>query len=326
MLGCLERMPLIFYIYKNLFIRSLRVSDTADMLIMSYEKQLAQFGMRDMFWSTFRGFLGFLLLVSSFDGLGQEVKKVVITHQNPWYKEEYFALAADRQMKQGAYQKYVGKNNLLQTTGYYTRGQKDSTWIEYYDDGETMRERGTYYQGQKVGMWEYYTAQGTLEQNYDHTYQQVLFSKPAPNDKRIFKLWNDDPESCRDTLQLEKKPAYIGGAEAMNRSLQQNLRFPPQALKSRISGTTWVGFTIDPEGKTADYKILRKLGGGLDAEALRAVKLIPATWTPGRLDGLPVAVVCEIPITFTLPPAPAAPKKAPQKATRRKYGSNTRKR
>ncbi|SNC75971.1 TonB family C-terminal domain-containing protein [Hymenobacter gelipurpurascens] len=265
-------------------------------------------------------FLSFLLLSAPQASFGQALKKVVVVSQNPVFKEAYSVLSADKTKKQGPYQKYIGKKNQLLTSGHYTNGQKDSTWTEYYADGETIRERGTYYQDQKVGMWEFYTPEGTLEQNYDYTYQQVLFSRPPAHDRRVFKLWSEE-DDCRDTLQLEKKPMYIGGLEAMQRVVRQNLHYPPQAQKSRIGGTAWIAFLIDSEGKTSNYKIVKKLGGGCDAEALRVVKLIPSTWVPGRLEGRAVTVVCEMPVVFTAPAAPAAPQRAPQKGSKRRYSS-----
>lgn len=262
--------------------------------------------------------LSFLLLGAPVAGFGQAVKPVTVVQQSPASKEEYSVLEADKTKKHGPYQRFSGKSNLLQTSGYYTNGQKDSTWTEYYADGETIRERGSYYQGQKAGMWEFYTPEGTLEQNYDYTYQQVLFSKLPADDRRVFKLWSEN-DDCRDTLQLERKPMYIGGLEAMRSVIRQNLHYPAQAQKSRLSGTAWVAFLIDAEGKTSDYKIVKKLGGGCDTEALRVVKLIPPTWVPGRLEGKPVPVVCEMPVVFALPAPPAPPRSVPQKVTKRKY-------
>ncbi|QJX46315.1 hypothetical protein HMJ29_04935 [Hymenobacter taeanensis] len=259
--------------------------------------------LRVIFWGT----LGFLQLAAPALSVGQQVRSVVVTHQNPWCKEEYSVLTANNTVKQGQYQRYSGKNNLLRTSGYYSNGQKDSTWTTYYADGETIRERGAYDQDKKVGMWEFYAPEGTLVQNYDYTYQQVLFNKPVASDDCVFKLWSAE-DDCRDTLQLERKPVYIGGLEALQQVVRENLRYPAQALKSHVRGTAKVAFLIDATGNVSNYQVVKKLGGGCDAEALRLAKLLPATWAPGLLEGRPVPVVCELPVAFT-PPAP--PKKAP---------------
>ncbi|WP_210116213.1 energy transducer TonB [Hymenobacter fodinae] len=248
--------------------------------------------------------------------MSQQVQKVVVAHQNPWYKEEYSVLTNNKTVKQGPYQKSIGKNNLPLVRGFYSKGQKDSTWTTFYADGETLRERGAYEQDQRVGMWEFYTPTGTLAQNYDYTYRQVLFSKPITNDKCVFKVWSAE-DDCRDTLQLERKPVYIGGLEAMQSVLQENLKYPVQALQRRISGTAKVAFLIDAEGNTSEYRVVKKLGSGCDAEALRLAKLLPATWVPARLDGRAVTVVCELPVVFALPtPAQKSP---PSKSAKRKY-------
>ncbi|TGD81543.1 energy transducer TonB [Hymenobacter wooponensis] len=272
--------------------------------------------MKEFLLALFRSTLSFLLLFAPAWGFGQQVQKVVTTHQNPAYKEEYSVLSTNKAVKQGAYRKYSGKNNLLLTSGYYSKGQKDSTWTTYYPNSEIVRERGSYELDQKVGMWEFYTPEGTLEQNYDYTYRQVLFSKAGTNDKCIFKLWSEE-DDCRDTLHLERKPVYIGGLEAMQSVIRENLKYPAQALQRRITGTAKVAFLIDAEGKTSDYRVVKKLGGGCDAEALRVAKLLPATWVPARLDGRAVTVVCELPVVFALPtPAQKSP---PGKSSKRKY-------
>jgi hypothetical protein len=309
-------LTLILYIYPNMPFWALIVLDSITFFCYDKPVLVRQLDMRGFLLVFFRDALCFLLLAVPVAGFGQQVQKVVVAHQNPWFKEEYSVLTANKTVKQGQYRKYIGKSNLLQTSGFYTKGQKDSTWTTYHADGETIRERGIYEQDQRVGMWEFYTPEGTLVQNFDYTYQQVLFNKPVANDTYVFKLWSEE-DDCRDTLQLERKPLYIGGLEVVQQVIKENLRYPAQALQSRISGTAKVAFLIDAEAKTSNYRVVKKLGGGCDAEALRLAKLVPATWVPGRLDGQPVPVVCELPVVFALQ-APAR-KNPPSKSPKRKY-------
>jgi protein TonB len=99
-------------------------------------------------------------------------------------------------------------------------------------------------------------------------------------------------------LHVEVMPEFAGGADAMRKFMQRNLRFPRLALANAVSGKVFVAFTVLASGEIADVQILKGLGYGTDEEAARVVKLMPA-WTPGRQNSHPVAVRYTLPITFS---------------------------
>lgn len=57
--------------------------------------------------------------------------------------------------------------------------------------------------------------------------------------------------------------------------VKKSLRYPVSAQENKIMGTTMIKFTVSA-GQVDNVGIATKLGGGLDAEALRAVVLFPA--------------------------------------------------
>jgi protein TonB len=95
----------------------------------------------------------------------------------------------------------------------------------------------------------------------------------------------------------EEMPDFPGGPAAFQRFLRQKLRYPEQALRRNLSGKVHVSFVVDEQGHILDPKVVRGLGGGLDEEALRLVRIMP-WWTPGRVGGQPVRVVYTLPIVF----------------------------
>ena len=81
--------------------------------------------------------------------------------------------------------------------------------------------------------------------------------------------------------------------------LQSNLRYPEAAQKANVAGKVFVSFVVTTEGRITDVQVLKGIGFGCDAEAVRVVKQMPA-WTPGRQNGQAVNVRFNLPIAFTL--------------------------
>lgn len=95
----------------------------------------------------------------------------------------------------------------------------------------------------------------------------------------------------------EEMPSYPGGNAAMLKFLGSRLVYPAAALDRNLSGKVHVQFTVDPEGRLHDPRVVHGLGSGLDEEALRLVRLMP-WWNPGKIQGRPVWVSLTLPITF----------------------------
>jgi protein TonB len=98
---------------------------------------------------------------------------------------------------------------------------------------------------------------------------------------------------------LEQKPEYVGGEEAMWQFLRDNLVYPRHAKEISLEGKVYVTFVINEFGTVTNVQVPREIGGGLDEEALRVVKMMPR-WKPGKQAGHPVSVSYQLPIIFTL--------------------------
>ncbi|HEY4652750.1 MAG TPA: energy transducer TonB [Pontibacter sp.] len=86
---------------------------------------------------------------------------------------------------------------------------------------------------------------------------------------------------------------YQGGKEAMYEFIGKELKYPPVAKRNRVQGECIIGFTINEDGSTSGYKILRNAGAGTGEEAMRIVRQLKFN-APGY------ALNASIPIMFKL--------------------------
>ena len=94
-------------------------------------------------------------------------------------------------------------------------------------------------------------------------------------------------------------PTFPGGMVAMHEFLSSNIEYPTECAENNIQGKVIVRFTVFKDGSVGDVGLSRSVHPLLDAEAMRVVKLLP-NWNPGMLDGQPVNVWYEFPISFVL--------------------------
>ncbi|MFD2719480.1 energy transducer TonB [Hymenobacter monticola] len=97
----------------------------------------------------------------------------------------------------------------------------------------------------------------------------------------------------------DEMPTYPGGEAAMYQFLAKKIVYPATANQQNLSGTVYVRFVVDEQGRIRDAEVAKGCGHGFDEEALRVVRLMP-WWTPGRVAGRPVRVQRTLPIIFRL--------------------------
>lgn len=71
-----------------------------------------------------------------------------------------------------------------------------------------------------------------------------------------------------------KMPRYRGGDEALRKFINENLRYPPEAIKHRIEGVVEVAYDVDGNGRIKNISILESLGHGCDEEVVRLINLL----------------------------------------------------
>jgi protein TonB len=98
---------------------------------------------------------------------------------------------------------------------------------------------------------------------------------------------------------VQQPPEFAGGMNKLGKYLRQNMQYPESARKAKLAGKVFVSFIVNEQGKIEDVRTLKSLDPDLDAEAVRLVQSMPA-WTPGKINGKPVACRYNLPINFDL--------------------------
>lgn len=85
--------------------------------------------------------------------------------------------------------------------------------------------------------------------------------------------------------------------------IYKNIKYPTLASENGVEGTVVLSFVVDTKGNIQNLTILRDIGGGCGAEALRVVEMmnnLPQKWTPGRQQNQAVNVRFNLPVKFKL--------------------------
>jgi protein TonB len=105
------------------------------------------------------------------------------------------------------------------------------------------------------------------------------------------------PEIPKETVIFrwsEVMPEPVGGLAA----IQNNVAYTEIAKRIGLEGTVFIEAIVDENGNVIESKVIKKIGGGLDEEALNAVAI--TKFHPGLQRGKPVKVRITIPIKFVL--------------------------
>ena len=98
---------------------------------------------------------------------------------------------------------------------------------------------------------------------------------------------------------VEQMPEFPGGMPAMIEYLQNNLKYPKDAIKQQVGGRVMVMFVVETDGSLSNVRVARKVFHSLDTEAVRVVKSMPK-WKPGKEKGRLVRVNYILPVVFSL--------------------------
>ncbi|MBL7824463.1 MAG: TonB family protein [Saprospiraceae bacterium] len=95
------------------------------------------------------------------------------------------------------------------------------------------------------------------------------------------------------------QPQYLGGPKAMSKFVEDQLKYPDEAIKNQIEGTVVVRIEINYLGEVVNAHIISGLGHGCDQEAVRVVKLLK--FKIAKIHQLKVSFFKTINIGFQLP-------------------------
>ena len=100
-------------------------------------------------------------------------------------------------------------------------------------------------------------------------------------------------------MVAEQMPEFPGGMKELLKFLQNNLKYPENAMKNNVQGRVIVQFVVEKDGTPTEFKVARSVDPDLDAEALRVLQTMPK-WKPGMQRGKIVRVKFTVPVSFKL--------------------------
>jgi hypothetical protein len=107
-----------------------------------------------------------------------------------------------------------------------------------------------------------------------------------------------NPSDPQNSLNIEVAPEFNGGTRAFYKFIGKNFRVPDV---SGLNGKVIIAFVVDKDGTLTDLRVLKDMGYGTGAEAIRVLKLTSGKWTPGLHKGVPVRCSYTLPITINTP-------------------------
>lgn len=123
----------------------------------------------------------------------------------------------------------------------------------------------------------------------DREFDEVIIIEPK----------KEQGESVTQTDEPDKMPSFPGGQPELAKWLNDNIQYPPEAVKQNIGGRVIARFTVKADGSLDNIEILQSPHELLSEEVIRLVKAMP-DWIPGEKDGKPVNVSFNLPVVFGL--------------------------
>lgn len=135
-------------------------------------------------------------------------------------------------------------------------------------------------------------------------YQQICRTNKTANNSVEYVQQPCPCESDEDGSEVffvvENMPTFNGNSsDAFRFFIQQNLRYPVEALQKGITGRVFVQFDICKNGEVMNAKIVRGVHETLDNEVLRVIGTSPK-WSPGLQRGKPARVRFTFPVVFQM--------------------------
>ena len=129
--------------------------------------------------------------------------------------------------------------------------------------------------------------------------QQQPQAKVVKKGKKVVVKAKKPEEAEKPFDVVEQMPEFPGGMPELMKFLQENVKYPEEAMKNGIQGRVVVQFIVEKDGSISEAKVIKKVNELLDAEALRVIGEMPK-WTPGKQKGQEVRVKFVLPVTFRL--------------------------
>ncbi len=113
---------------------------------------------------------------------------------------------------------------------------------------------------------------------------------------------------------VDEEPEYSAGESDLEEKIQNNLTYPEGSKDWGVEGTIYVKFVVDDNGEipfaTTSSNINTSVELYLDQmekQAIEAVRATSGQWEPGKVEGVEVASLVVMPVTFDFEKNPTLP-------------------
>jgi TonB family protein len=139
----------------------------------------------------------------------------------------------------------------------------------------------------------------TGEKRPDGTIVAVTPGDPKTGNEQMEVVQSISKPGNEAFVVVEEMPEFPGGTDAMIAWITSNLKYPAEALKSKITGKVYVNFAVSSKGKVKNVVVSKSANPLLNAEAIRVISSMP-DWKPGTQGGKSVEVQIKVPVEFKL--------------------------
>lgn len=129
----------------------------------------------------------------------------------------------------------------------------------------------------------------------------VVFRLQGEDDKKSSANSVPDKESASNNIfeVVDNQPQFLGGNEALNKWLSDNIKYPVVAQENGIQGRVIVRFVVEKDGSITDIQVVRGVDPSLDKESVRVIGTMPK-WKPGTQRGQAVRTYFTLPVVYRL--------------------------
>jgi hypothetical protein len=152
----------------------------------------------------------------------------------------------------------------------------------FEDQGKKEFSKGEIKNGFKEGPWE-----GSFEKSFS-------YKEKYKNGKLLSGVSTDKNGTTYPYTELEIRPEPKNGIMNFYKYISKNYKLPNI---EGLNGKVYITFVVDKDGKIVEPKVLRDLGYGTGAEAIRIMKNCD-NWSPGEQRGRKVRCTYSLPISI----------------------------
>jgi TonB family protein len=176
--------------------------------------------------------------------------------------------------------------------------------VEYHQNGRISWVK-EFANGSATGIWMLFDEKGILVKQFNSNLHKDSLSLSSINDDG----W-EDPKELKSQIKInaidedfwfEPEAEYPGGPKALQIFINQNFKYPQNAIDSGIVGRIYVSFIVEADGELTNFLIYKGIETcpECNEEALRIFRLMPK-WIPAINDGKNIRSRMKVPINLTL--------------------------